>query len=77
MGSWQGVAARLCEIALMSNYKVDLSYIPSPFSLGNKLARVVWGFVWLLIFRPNPRPFHGWRRMLLRLIGICKEIHSC
>lgn len=40
---------------------------PSPHSLGNKLARAVWGVVWLLLFRPTPRLLHGWRVFLLRL----------
>jgi putative colanic acid biosynthesis acetyltransferase WcaF len=39
---------------------------PSPHSLQNKIARVVWGAVWLLCFRPSPRVFFGWRRFLLR-----------
>ena len=39
------------------------------FSLGNRMARAVWGMVWLLLFRPSPRPLHGWRRLLLRLFG--------
>jgi putative colanic acid biosynthesis acetyltransferase WcaF len=25
--------------------------------------------VWLLLYRPSPRPMHGWRSMLLRLFG--------
>lgn len=42
---------------------------PSPHSLGNKVGRVLWGAVWLLLFRPSPRVMHGWRRLLLRLFG--------
>jgi len=38
-------------------------------SLGNKLARGLWVAVWVLLFRPSPRIWHGWRRMLLRLFG--------
>jgi len=48
---------------------VDVSYCPSPHSLYNKLGRVIWGIVWLLLYRPSPRVFHGWRRFLLRLFG--------
>jgi putative colanic acid biosynthesis acetyltransferase WcaF len=44
-------------------------YTQPSFSLRNRVARGVWGIVWLLLFRPSPRPFHGWRRMLLRLFG--------
>lgn len=39
------------------------------FSLRNRLARQVWSLVWLLLFRPTPRPFHSWRRLLLRCFG--------
>ena len=39
------------------------------FSLGNRLARVLWGVVWLLLFRASPRPLHAWRAWLLRLFG--------
>lgn len=39
------------------------------FSFKNKLGRVVWHWVWLLFYRPTPRGFHGWRRMLLTLFG--------
>lgn len=49
--------------------RVDLSHCPSPHSLANKLGRLAWSAVWLLLFRPTPRFFHGWRRFLLRLFG--------
>jgi putative colanic acid biosynthesis acetyltransferase WcaF len=39
------------------------------FSIRNRAARQVWNIVWLLLFRPTPRPFHGWRRLLLRCFG--------
>lgn len=35
----------------------------------NKLARVLWGAVWLLLFRPSPIPLHAWRCFLLRCFG--------
>jgi putative colanic acid biosynthesis acetyltransferase WcaF len=41
----------------------------SPFPLWNKVGRALWGLVWLFLFRPSPKPFHGWRRFLLRLFG--------
>jgi putative colanic acid biosynthesis acetyltransferase WcaF len=47
---------------------VDSRTGPS-FSLGNRIARGLWGVVWLLAFRPSPRPAHAWRVMLLRLFG--------
>ena len=39
------------------------------FSLGNRLARVVWGLAWLLLARFTPPPLHGWRRLVLRAFG--------
>jgi putative colanic acid biosynthesis acetyltransferase WcaF len=42
---------------------------PSPHSLANRLARLLWSVVRLLLFRPSPKIAHGWRRFLLRLFG--------
>ena len=42
---------------------------PSAHSLRHRAARTVWNAVWLLLFRPSPRPLHVWRRALLRLFG--------
>jgi putative colanic acid biosynthesis acetyltransferase WcaF len=44
-------------------------YTQPSFSLGNRVMRALWGIVWLLLFRPSPRPFHIWRGGLLRLFG--------
>lgn len=41
----------------------------SELSLKNKLGRLVWGLVWLFLFRPSPRVCFKWRRFLLRLFG--------
>jgi putative colanic acid biosynthesis acetyltransferase WcaF len=41
----------------------------SSFGPGHRMLRGLWGIVWLLAFRPTPRPFHAWRRFLLRLFG--------
>lgn len=48
---------------------IDISHKPSPFPLGNRAGRALWGLVYLLLFRPSPRPLHAWRRWLLRLFG--------
>lgn len=42
---------------------------PKYLTVSNKLARALWGVVWLLFYRPSPVPLHGWRRFLLRLFG--------
>lgn len=44
-------------------------YTQPSFSIANRSARALWGVVWTLLFRPSPRPFYAWRRMLLRLFG--------
>lgn len=45
------------------------AYTRPAFSLGNRLRRLVWNIVWLLLYRTSPRPFHAWRAMLLRAFG--------
>lgn len=44
-------------------------YLRPAFSTKNKLARLTWNIVWLLLYRPSPRPMHAWRSSLLRLFG--------
>ena len=44
-------------------------YTQPSFSMANRIARAVWGIVWLLFFRTSPRPFHVWRCWLLKLFG--------
>ncbi|MFW5697792.1 MAG: hypothetical protein ACOCX1_04465, partial [Fimbriimonadaceae bacterium] len=39
------------------------------FTLQNRLRRLLWNVVYKLLFRPSPRPLHGWRAGLLRLFG--------
>lgn len=39
-------------------------------SFGNRLSRMAWGVVRVLLFRPTPRwALHGWRCSLLRIFG--------
>jgi putative colanic acid biosynthesis acetyltransferase WcaF len=47
------------------------------FSLSNRLMRLVWGLVYVFLFRFSPRPCHAWRAFLLRLFGakIGKGVH--
>ncbi|HWZ52940.1 MAG TPA: hypothetical protein VNW54_15905 [Granulicella sp.] len=44
-------------------------YLRPAFSLRNRLLRASWNLVWLLLYRPSPRPLHAWRSFLLRLFG--------
>jgi putative colanic acid biosynthesis acetyltransferase WcaF len=53
---------------MTSNYQVR-SNRPSPFSRSHLAGRALWDAVWLILFRPSPRPCHAWRRALLRLFG--------
>jgi putative colanic acid biosynthesis acetyltransferase WcaF len=34
-----------------------------------RARRLAWNVVWSLLYRPSPRTFHGWRRLLLRAFG--------
>lgn len=47
----------------------DLSQYRNRLGLRNKLARLAWAITWAVLFRPSPRPLHGWRRFLLRCFG--------
>ncbi len=45
------------------------AYHRASFSKSNRLARLLWQVVYLLLYRSSPRPLHGWRSALLRLFG--------
>jgi putative colanic acid biosynthesis acetyltransferase WcaF len=44
-------------------------YLRPAFPLRNRLRRLSWNLVWMLLYRPSPRPLHAWRSTLLRLHG--------
>ena len=52
-------------------------YVGTNFTLKNRMARVLWSVVYLLLFRYSPKPLHGWRSFLLRCFGarIGKSVH--
>lgn len=52
-------------------------YLKAAFPLRNRVLRCAWGVVYMLLFRPSPRPMHGWRRFLLRSFGarIARHVH--
>ena len=52
----------------MSLSKKNPFHHPS-FTLKNRLGRLCWSFVYVLLFRPSPRPLHGWRSFLLSCFG--------
>lgn len=45
------------------------TYTGPSFPLRNRAARLLWQLVYLLLFRPSPRPLHKWRSFLLRCLG--------
>lgn len=45
------------------------TYTGASFSLKNRLSRLVWNFVYMLLFKYSPRPLHSWRSFLLRAFG--------
>jgi putative colanic acid biosynthesis acetyltransferase WcaF len=51
--------------------------IEKHLTIRNKLARLAWQFVWMILYRPTPRLFHPWRCLLLRLFGakLGKAVH--
>jgi putative colanic acid biosynthesis acetyltransferase WcaF len=53
------------------------TFVGPSFSLGNRLARLLWGAVELSLFRFSPKPLHGWRSFILRCFGakIGKGVH--
>lgn len=48
--------------------KPQLQKLHAP-TLGDKLRRLIWGFVHSTLFTWSPVPAHGWRAGLLRLFG--------
>ena len=79
--SWAGetclLISPLCRRLRMAERVVDISECPSPHSLANRLGRALWQLVYLLLYRASPKPFHAWRRLLLRAFGakIGKRAH--
>jgi putative colanic acid biosynthesis acetyltransferase WcaF len=45
------------------------AYTRASFPLSDRLRRLLWNTIWLLLFRTSPRPFHAWRAILLRVFG--------
>jgi len=45
------------------------TYTGPSFSAANRFLRFTWNLIQATLFRWSPRPFHGWRRLLLRMFG--------
>jgi putative colanic acid biosynthesis acetyltransferase WcaF len=50
-------------------FQFELERARTPFSVSNRMGRLLWWAVSALLFRPSPRNFGGWRRFLLRRFG--------
>ncbi len=50
-------------------------YLKPSFPLSDRLRRLAWHACWLILYRISPRPFHGWRSLLLRLFGATMGPH--
>ncbi|MBN2393601.1 MAG: putative colanic acid biosynthesis acetyltransferase [Anaerolineae bacterium] len=50
-------------------FHFELQNVRTPFSLANRIARLLWWVVSALLFKPTPRNFGAWRRFLLRCFG--------
>jgi putative colanic acid biosynthesis acetyltransferase WcaF len=52
-------------------------YRQASTTVKNRLARLVWGWVWLVFCRFSPRTFHRWRAFFLRFFGakLGKGVH--
>jgi putative colanic acid biosynthesis acetyltransferase WcaF len=44
-------------------------YLRPAFSVTNRVVRAIWAIAYVCLFRPSPRPLHGWRSLILRLFG--------
>lgn len=53
------------------------TYSGPSFSLKNRIMRVVWNGIYLILFKYSPKPLHSWRSFILRCFGakIGKGVH--
>ena len=62
----------LLWIMEQENYKENDNLYKNKLSKKNKIGRLLWWWVYILLFRPSGMPFsfcYKWRNMLLRLFG--------
>src|SRR4051812_26525887 len=66
------------EVTTKSRERATHSIVASPdenpyertsFSPRHRLARLIWQYTYMLVYRISPRPFHNWRAMILRVFG--------
>ncbi len=44
-------------------------YLRPAFSGQDRIKRLIWNVVWLVLYRFSPRPMHRWRALVLRAFG--------
>ncbi|WP_071819922.1 LbetaH domain-containing protein [Acaryochloris marina] len=54
---------------MSSILQVQDPYNQASFSLLNRIYRLIWNIVYILLFRFSPRMSHSWRSFLLRCFG--------
>lgn len=61
----------MIRVPILDSIKMDSMErtYKSELSMGNKLARLLWGLVAATLFRWSPRPCHHWRVLCLRCFG--------
>lgn len=50
-------------------------YTGKSFGNKNRVMRLLWFFVYILLFRPTPRAMHVWRNFLLKIFGAKLGVH--
>jgi putative colanic acid biosynthesis acetyltransferase WcaF len=53
------------------------TFFGASFSFSNRIARVIWGVIYLIFFRYSPKPLHFWRSFILKCFGarVGKNVH--
>jgi putative colanic acid biosynthesis acetyltransferase WcaF len=44
-------------------------YLRPAFSVADRMRRLIWNIIWMVLYRLSPRPLHSWRALLLRAFG--------
>jgi putative colanic acid biosynthesis acetyltransferase WcaF len=64
-----GTSERGVTRATSLETKTQRDRYTSPWSWRVKMGMVLWGLVWVVLFKPSPKPMHRWRGVLLKMFG--------
>lgn len=53
----------------MSDQRLQRTPYDSPWTVGDRMKRLLWEWCWALLCRPTPKPFNRWRLLVLRAFG--------